>query len=360
MILAPSPGNLGEGELSKVEFKDQYRCIMIALCTSPRFADHPTGPHHPERPDRIRAIYKAVRDAGLVDSPNPFPDFSLNFGLHPLGLPKLLELAPSPADPRWLHTVHSSGMIERIKNICQHGGGVLDQGDTPAGPHSYDIALLAVGAALRSADAVMRDEARRAFAAIRPPGHHAEPDRPMGFCLFNNVAITARYLQRSYDITRIAIVDFDVHHGNGTQAAFDNDPDILFISLHQNPRTCYPGSGHDWEIGHAKARGYTVNIPFDPGAEDVDYLRVIDSRVVPELEEFRPQVLLISAGFDAHQDDPLADVNLSEDGFEQMTRALVAVADRYCNGRVISLLEGGYHLRALGRCVVRHLVGLGA
>lgn len=333
---------------------------MIALCTSPRFVDHPTGPHHPERPDRIRAIFKAVRDAGLVDSPNPFPDFSLNFGLRPLGLPKLLELSPSAADPKWLQTVHTPDMIHRIQHICRIGGGVLDQGDTSVGPRSYDIALLAVGAALCSADAVMQGQARRAFAAIRPPGHHAEPDRPMGFCLFNNIAITARYLQQHYDINRIAIVDFDVHHGNGTQAAFDSDPGVLFISLHQNPRTCYPGSGHDWEIGHAQARGYTINIPFDPGAEDIDYLRVIDSRVVPELEEFRPQVLLISAGFDAHRDDPLADINLSDDGFEQLTRALVAVADRYCAGRVISLLEGGYNLRAMGRGVVRHLVALNA
>jgi acetoin utilization deacetylase AcuC-like enzyme len=333
---------------------------MIALCTSPRFADHLTGPHHPERPDRIRAIFKAVRDAGLVDSPNPFPGFSMNFGLHPLGLPKLLELSPAPADLRWVQTVHPPDMIQRIERICLHGGGVLDQGDTPVGPDSYQIALLAAGAAMGCADAVLHGRARRAFAAIRPPGHHAEPQRPMGFCLFNNVAITARYLQQAYGIGRIAIVDFDVHHGNGTQAAFDDDPDVLFISLHQNPRTCYPGSGHDWEIGHARARGYTINIPFDPGAEDIDYLRVIDSRVVPELEEFRPQVLLISAGFDAHQDDPLADINLSDDGFEQMTRALVAVADRYCDGRVISLLEGGYNLRVLGRCVVRHLVGLRA
>lgn len=333
---------------------------MIALCTSPHFADHPTGPHHPERPDRIRAIYKAVRDAGLVDSPNPFPDFTLNFGLKPLGLPKLLELTPSPADPQWLQTVHDPAMIQRIRHICRHGGGVLDQGDTPVGPHSYDIALLAVGAAMQSADAVMAGQVRRAFAAIRPPGHHAEPNRPMGFCLFNNIAITTRYIQQTYGIDRIAIVDFDVHHGNGTQAAFENDADILFISLHQNPRTCYPGSGHDWEIGHAHARGYTVNIPFDPGAQDIDYLRIIDSRVIPEIEEFRPQVLLISAGFDAHADDPLADINLTDDGFEQMTRALCAAADRYCAGRVISLLEGGYNLFTLGRSVVRHLVALNA
>jgi acetoin utilization deacetylase AcuC-like enzyme len=180
----------------------------------------------------------------------------------------------------------------------------------------------------------------------------------MGFCLFSNIAIAARYIQQTYSIERIAIVDFDVHHGNGTQAAFEPDPSVLFISLHQHPRTCYPGSGYDWEIGTGRGRGFTLNLPFAPGAGDDEYLATFANVVIPRLDEFNPQVILVSAGFDAHADDPLAQIELSESCYQTMTEQLVAVANRHCDGRVISTLEGGYNLRALGRSVVRHLIGL--
>ena len=277
---------------------------MIGFSSDPRFVNHLTGPQHPERPDRIRAIHKAVRAAGMVDSPDPFPDFALDFGpLDGHGV-KLTELQPTRADERWLTAVHTPRHVEHVKHACAVGGGVLDQGDTRVVPESCAVALLALGALLRCCDAVMAGEVRRAFAAVRPPGHHAEPDRAMGFCLFSNVAIAARYLQRQHGLERIAIVDFDVHHGNGTQAAFD-------------------------------------------------------TRVLPVLETYRPDALLISAGFDAHPADPLAQIQLSEECYERMTRLLVGVAEKHCAGRVISALEGGYNLRALGRSVVRHLVGLG-
>jgi acetoin utilization deacetylase AcuC-like enzyme len=245
-----------------------------------------------------------------------------------------------------------------VQRVCELGGGILDQGDTPIGPNSCEIAMLSLGSLLRATDAVMTGEVKRAFSAARPPGHHAEPDRAMGFCLFSNVAIAARYIQRTYAANKIAIVDFDVHHGNGTQAAFEDDPSVLFISLHQHPRTCYPGSGYEWEQGVGAGRGLTLNIPLRPGAGDDDYLAAFRHAVLPKLEEFKSQVLLISAGFDAHADDPLAQIELSESCFQQMTEQLVSVADQYCNGRVISALEGGYNLRALGRSVVRHLIGL--
>jgi acetoin utilization deacetylase AcuC-like enzyme len=331
---------------------------MLAFSTSPRFVEHVTGPHHPERPDRIRAIFAAVRQAGLIDSPNPFSDFHCDLALDAVGGEKLLELTPEPAEEKWLATVHTPRMIQAVKHICELGGGVLDQGDTPVGPNSYEIALLSLGSLLDCCDAVMGGQARRAFSAARPPGHHAEPDRSMGFCLFANVAIAARYLQQKYGVRRIAIVDFDVHHGNGTQACLEHDPSTLFISLHQHPRTCYPGSGFDWEAGVGPGVGYTINIPFQPGAGDEDYLKAMETRVVPALESFRPEVLLVSAGFDAHRDDPLAQIDLSEEGFELITRQLVAVAEKHCGGRVISALEGGYNLRALGRSVVRHLVAM--
>src|SRR5258706_12201457 len=212
---------------------------MLAFSSSPRFVEHVTGPSHPERPDRIRAIYAAVRQAGLVTSPNPFSDFHCDFGIEPVGGEKMLELTPERADEKWLRTVHTLAMIERTKHICESGGGILDDGDTPVGPSSYEIALLSLGSLLGCCDAVMSGQVRRAFSAGRPPGHHAEPDRAMGFCLFSNVAIAARYLQQQRGVKRIAIVDFDVHHGNGTQACVEDDPSVLFISLHQHPRTCY-------------------------------------------------------------------------------------------------------------------------
>jgi acetoin utilization deacetylase AcuC-like enzyme len=200
---------------------------------------------------------------------------------------------------------------------------------------------------------------KRVFVAARPPGHHAEPDRAMGFCLFSNIAIASRYLQKQHGIRRVAIVDFDVHHGNGTQACLEADPTVLFISVHQDPRTCYPGSGYAHETGEGAGEGFTINLPLQPGSDDDDYLRTFDEHVTPALDRFKPEVLLISAGFDAHSEDPLAQMNLSEDGFEQMTRRLAAVADRHCGGRIVSVLEGGYNLRAMGRSVVKHLMALG-
>jgi acetoin utilization deacetylase AcuC-like enzyme len=337
---------------------------MVGFCTSPRFVEHRTGPHHPERADRIRAIFAAVRQAGLVDSPNPLDPDGAFADLSPQRWAgeKLIEIEPVAADEKWLYAVHAPEHVANIKRVCAAGGGVLDLGDTPVGRNSFEIAMLGVGAVLTACDAVMRGErgVRRAFAAVRPPGHHAEPDRPMGFCLFGNVAIAARYVQKQYGVGRVGIVDFDVHHGNGTQAAFENDPSVYFVSLHQNPRTCYPGSGYEWEIGVGAGRGFTMNVPFDPGAGDEEYYAAFDSRVMPALEEFRPEVLLVSAGFDGHRDDPLAQIELSDEAYEQMTRRLVGLAERHCAGRIVSVLEGGYNLGALGRSAVRHLIGLHA
>jgi acetoin utilization deacetylase AcuC-like enzyme len=330
----------------------------VGFCSSPRFVQHLTGPNHPERPDRIRAIYRAVTASGLLDIPDPFPEFSIDLGPMPISDVQLTELAPPmPTDEKWLRLVHSQHYIDRVRAACE-AGGVLDQGDTPVHPGSFETALLSTGSLLECCDAVVGGRVKRAFSAARPPGHHAEPDRPMGFCLFSNVAIAAKYLQSRHGIGHLAIVDFDVHHGNGTQAAFEDDASVLFISLHQDPRTCYPGSGFDYEVGTGAGRGLTVNLPFDPGSDDDDYLRVMEQRVIPKLDSFGPEILLISAGFDAHRDDPLAQIELSESGFEQMTRMLVTAAERHCKGRVVSALEGGYNLRALGRSVVRHLVAM--
>lgn len=333
---------------------------VVGFSTSLRYVEHETGPHHPERPDRIRTIARAVRAAGLVASADPFPDFQIELGLKDLGREKLVAIEPRKAEMEELEWVHSKKYVDRIREICASGGGVLDQGDTPVGRGSYETALLSVGGVLACCDAVMKGEVLRAFSAGRPPGHHAEPDRPMGFCLFSNVAIAAKYLQKKHGVGRVAIVDFDVHHGNGTQAAFEDDASVLFVSIHQHPRTCYPGSGYDYEMGDSAGRGYTLNLPVAPGSGDEVYLGLMEKRVLLKVAEFRPEMLLVSAGFDAHAEDPLAQMEVSEEGFEKMTRMLVGAAEEHCQGRVVSALEGGYQLRALGRSVVRHLVGLGA
>lgn len=333
-----------------------YNSGMVGFVSSHRLIEHETGPHHPERPDRIRAIHRAVRQAGLVHSSDPFPDFRIDLGIVPQ-TSSLLEISPLPADNDHLRLVHPQKMIDRVKHICDFGG-VLDQGDTPTCPQSFDIGRLSVGCGLSAADAVMQGRVRRAFAACRPPGHHCEPDRPMGFCLFSNIAIVARYLQSKYALSKIAIVDFDVHHGNGTQACFEDDPSVLFISLHQHPDTLYPGSGYAYETGDGPGRGTTLNIPLSPGTDDRAYLQALDQRALPAIDRFKPDMLLISAGFDAHAEDPLAQLQLTDDGFADITRRLVECADLHTGGKIVSLLEGGYNLPVMARCVVRHLIEL--
>jgi acetoin utilization deacetylase AcuC-like enzyme len=331
---------------------------MVGFCSSPRFVEHETRPNHPERPDRIRAIYRGLVEARLLSEPDPFPQFTLDTQIRPMeSTVPVVPLSPRPADERWLLAVHPPAHLLRVRHVCSHGG-LLDQGDTPCEPRSFETARLAVGAALECCDAVMSGRVRRAFAAVRPPGHHAEPQAAMGFCLFSTVAIAARYLQQQHGVERVAIVDFDVHHGNGTQAAFESDPSVLFVSLHQHPRTCYPGTGYSHETGVGAGTGFTLNLPMMPGSSDGEYLAAMHARVLPKLDEFRPQALLISAGFDAHREDPLAQIELSEGGFGEMTDLLVAAADQHGAGRVISVLEGGYHLRALARSTVQHLIAL--
>jgi acetoin utilization deacetylase AcuC-like enzyme len=330
---------------------------MIGFCTSPDFLRHRTPLDHPERPDRIRAIFQAVRAAGLVDSPDPLSNVSEDLGAFaPAGF-KLRELQPAPAGLDSILAVHPQSHIDRVRDACRNSIP-LDGGETPVCPESFDIALLSAGAILTCCDAVVSGEVRRAFAAVRPPGHHAEPNIAMGFCLFSNIAIAARYLQRRHGVGKIAIVDFDVHHGNGTQAVFESDGSVMFISLHQHPGTCYPGTGFEGETGSGPGSGLIVNIPMPPGSHDADYMQEMDHNVLPHLDQFKPEFLLLSAGFDAHRDDPLASICLTEDGFARITQDLVAVANTYCHGRIVSALEGGYHLRATTQSLVRHLIAM--
>jgi acetoin utilization deacetylase AcuC-like enzyme len=227
----------------------------------------------------------------------------------------------------------------------------LDSMDTPVCEHSYEIALLAVGAGLSLCDAIIAGEASCGFANIRPPGHHAERTYASGFCIFNNIAITAKYLQQKHGIERIGIVDWDVHHGNGTQHAFEQDNSVFFISLHQFPH--FPGSGSAMEKGRGDGVGYTMNLPFSPGSGDRDYIRQFQSKIVPALDRFQPHVILISAGYDGHRADPLSGIRLSSDSYYRFASMITDAAKKTARGRVIAFLEGGYNLAALRESAVK-------
>ena len=292
--------------------------------------DHDMGPHHPERPDRLRAVLDAL------DS----PDFAaLN-----------REEAPE-ATVEQLSRPHPREYVEAILSIRPDLGEMVQlDGDTSMGAGSAEAALRAAGGACAAVDAVMEGRAEHVFVATRPPGHHAEPRRPMGFCLFNNVAVAALYARARWDIQRVAVVDFDGHHGNGTQAMFWNDPDLFYASSHQSP--CYPGTGDVSETGVANN---IVNTPLRPRSGGKEFRAAWADTILPALDRFAPGLLIISAGFDAHRDDPLAQLRLETEDFAWITRELVALADRHCGGRVVSVLEGGYDLDALADSVAAHV-----
>ena len=301
---------------------------------SEAYLDHETE-SHPESPDRWVAIDRALRAAGLFD-------------VLPL-------LTPSPATLEQVLAVHSSRLVERIRDIGERGGGWLDP-DTWVSPLSWETALLAAGGACDAVNAVMEGRAPRAFSLARPPGHHAEPHRAMGFCLLNSVAIAARRAQAAHGIQRVAIVDWDVHHGNGTQAIFWEDPSVLFISLHQFP--FYPGSGSRAETGGGEGTGTTINIPLPAGTGEDVYLAAMDDLVLPALRAFAPELILVSAGYDAHEDDPLAMMRLRTESFGLFAERLRDAAEELCGGKLVLVLEGGYNLNALGDSVVATIEAL--
>ncbi len=299
----------------------------------PRYLEHDTGPGHPECPERLSESLKYLQT---------LPWFS-----------KLTQFAPRVAEEEWIQTTHGIMYMRHAKEICMSGQPYLDTPDVGVSENSYDIALLAAGGALEVADRVIKKEIRNGFALLRPPGHHAERDLAMGFCLFNNVAVTARYLQKKHGLEKIVILDWDVHHGNGTQHTFEEDPSVLYISLHQFP--FYPGTGAAWETGAGRGKGATLNCPMEEGSGDKDYEKAFMEKIMPKLHEFKPDAVLISAGFDAHHRDPLARISLSTEFFGWMTQRMMEIADKYAGDRIISLLEGGYNLRELPKCIAAHL-----
>lgn len=312
----------------------------VGLVLDPVFKQHLTGPGHPERPARYDAITRGLESRGLAQ--------------------RLTPIAPTPLALDLVHRVHSPEYVERLAAACRDGQPFIDCGDSAICPESFDIALLAAGATVDAARRVARGELRRAFCAVRPPGHHCETDRSMGFCLLNNVALAARVFRDEASMQRVLILDFDVHHGNGTQHIFEEDPRVLFISLHGHPRHLYPGTGYEWEVGVGPGRGFTLNIPLMPGADDDQYQAAFEQLVQPRVDDFRPQVVLVSAGFDAHEGDPLAEMLVSDEGFDWMTRAIIQMAETHAEGRIVSVLEGGYDLGVLERCVAAHVERLAA
>ena len=301
-----------------------------ALFTDDLFLAHDTGAGHPESALRLSAIRSALEQQTY------FGQF--------LSLPRRFATVEEIA------LVHQAPYVENLRRFCARSGGYLD-GDTVVSHDSYDAARLAVGAGLAAADAILAKTLDRAILLLRPPGHHSLPDRAMGFCLFNNVAITARYL-RSRGIERVAILDWDVHHGNGTEATFYDDGSVFFVSLHQYP--FYPGTGAAGDQGVGAGRGATLNCPMAGGSGDAEYKRAFSDQILPALTDFRPEVLLVSAGFDAHRQDPLASIDLSTECFSWMTRAMIEFAAVHCENRIVSFLEGGYHLGALAQSAEAH------
>lgn len=303
---------------------------------NPLFLDHDTGPAHPECSQRLVATSEYLVSRPLYED--------------------LKQFSAKPAAREWLETIHTGSHIDRVALECERGTTYIDTPDVTISPGSFNVAVNATGGVLALADGIMAGEINNAFALIRPPGHHAEANLPLGFCLFNSIAISARYLQKKYGVEKILILDWDVHHGNGTQHSFEDDPSVLYVSLHQYPY--YPGTGAYSETGIDQGEGSVLNCPMAAGAGDSDYEQAFINLILPKIDDFKPDMVLLSAGFDAHIADPLAQIRLSTDFFSWMSQRMMEVADKYANGRLLSMLEGGYNLTTLPLCVEAHLTAL--
>jgi acetoin utilization deacetylase AcuC-like enzyme len=306
---------------------------MTALVADPVYKQHDTGPGHPERPERYDAVMHALDRAALT---------------------KHLDHIPiRAATEDEVALVHSHRYIATAKHDIASGARELSTGDTTVSPHSFDVALKAVGGVLNAVDAVVSGRASNAFCAVRPPGHHARPEQGMGFCIFNNVAVAARYAQHKHGLAKVLIADWDVHHGNGTQDTFYSDGSVFFFSTHQSP--WYPFTGAARETGDGKGRDCTMNWPFPSGAGKREIVWAFRERLQNAADEFRPDLVLLSAGFDSRYGDPLGQFTLEDEDFADLTSIAMEIAGVHCNGRLVSLLEGGYNLTGLAAAAAMHV-----
>lgn len=311
--------------------------MKTAIVHHPVYQKHNTGPGHPEMPLRYDVVMDALREDDV---------FWQN----------LSEVSPEKASKGLIQAAHTPQHFKRVEGAIEHGLDRLDA-DTTISMQSFDAALYAAGGAVAGVDAVMQGEAKNAFVAVRPPGHHATAEHAMGFCIFNNVAVAARHAQNKYkEVERVAIIDWDVHHGNGTQGIFFDDPSVFFFSMHQYP--WYPGSGSWGETGHGRGLGMTRNIPVKANTAANQQLRMFEATIEEISKKITPDLIIISAGFDAHQSDPLGQLRLEDEDFISMTRTVMQWADDVCDGRVVSCLEGGYNLDTLGGTVKAHVGAL--
>ena len=302
----------------------------------PAYLEHDMGAGHPESPNRLRAIMQQLEQSGTAA--------------------RLTRIEPREAEDEWITQIHTPLYLAMLKTQAPTNGRISLDPDTSMSPGSLTAAYLAAGGALAAVDAIMSRQVDQAFCAVRPPGHHAESGRAMGFCLFNNVAIAARYVQKKHGLTRVLIVDWDVHHGNGTQHSFEDDPSVLFFSAHQYPH--YPGTGRKSERGRGAGEGFTINVPMEAGEGGEEYREIFQKSLVPTADSFKPEFVIVSAGFDAHKDDPLGNMGLTEEGYADLTGIVAGIAKRHAGGRILSSLEGGYHLTALAASVDRHIQAL--
>lgn len=302
--------------------------MRYGLVMDPVFLEHQVPPEHPERPARLQAISRRLSAQPAFD--------------------RMVKVAPAPAAEEAILRVHTRDHLAHIRGTRLQPLHPLDW-DTYSGGASHDVALLAAGSVMRMIELLFRGDIDSGFAAVRPPGHHAEPGKAMGFCLYNNVAVGAQWALDQGLVRRVAIVDFDVHHGNGTQAAFYHRDDVLYLSMHQHP--LYPGTGYFTEVGVGKGKGMTVNFPIPAGQNNGFYSSLLLRMVLPVLAGYGPELILVSAGFDAHRDDPLAGMLLDERGYASMTIELNRAAAEICGGRILYVLEGGYNLKALAASV---------
>jgi acetoin utilization deacetylase AcuC-like enzyme len=313
---------------------------MIAFIYSDEYQKHQNGSYHsaafhPESPERVAAVEQRIRQSGLLSD--------------------LVRFDPVEATVEQLAAVHERDYVLGLERVCADGPARLDY-DTGVVPESFRVASLAAGGACLAVDKVMSGEVSAAFCAVRPPGHHAERTGAMGFCLFNNVAVAAEHARRAHGLERVAIIDWDVHHGNGTQHTFERDPGVFYLSIHQFPH--YPGTGAASERGEGEGEGATLNAPMEAGTGDREWIAAVEGPFTKAMDEFKPQLVLVSAGFDAHLEDPLSSTRVTETGYTRLTEIVKDWAVRHANGRLVSLLEGGYNLDALGRSVEAHLKAL--